>query len=367
MGITESHAIEEKYYGFRIYRLNPFGPLFKAGLRELEDFIIPPDEVFDNNIPFYEFVRRNANKPVNLQIYSVSKRVFFHVDLIPNNTWGTPEDGFLGAAVRYENWSSAHHNLLRVIRVKEGSNAEKMGLVANEDYIIALKAEGGDIITLNNDNIDPLTNFSNILATSVGKNIEFFVYNFKTGAKTCSVQLVEKNNEILGCDVAYGKLHEFPKVIEMIDVNRKDDGERLRNAIESLDVSPMKEKRVDTESDASSEKSSEQCIVEHGSDEKLEEDLGTKAEGAIKEQDKDVEHKEVELLSNEPEKDIPDKDTINEVSEKADEKMEEIKTEDKGSEITGTEEIKNEETRNDNEEKAEDVGIKDDKTAEEKQ
>ena len=233
MGITESHFLEEKYYGFRIYKLNPLGPLAKAGLKELEDFIIPPAEVLENKMPFYEYVKVNANKCIKFSIYSTAKRCFNIIDVTPNNTWGSATDGYLGASVRYENWSTSHSNLLRVLSVKPGSNAEKMKLVPMEDYIVALRPENKDIITLNNDNIDPLTLFMKIINDNIGNNVEFFIYNCKTGCKFEKIKLIGEQ-EIMGCDVAYGKLHNFPKLVEIGDI-RQDSVENLDGEKENLD------------------------------------------------------------------------------------------------------------------------------------
>jgi hypothetical protein len=215
MGITESHILEEKYYGFRVYKLNLNGPLAKSGIKELEDFIIPPPEVLENKMPFYEYVKVNANKVVNFSVYSTAKRCFYNVEVTPNNTWGDSNDGYLGASVRYENWSNSHSNLLRVLSVKPGSNAEKLNLIPNEDYIIALRPDNKDIITLNNDATDPLTLFMKIINDNIGNNVEFFIYNCKTGGKNAKIKL---DDGIMGCDVAYGKLHNFPKLVEINEV-----------------------------------------------------------------------------------------------------------------------------------------------------
>ena len=230
MGITESHILEEKYYGFRVYKLNPRGPLAKAGIKELEDFIIPPPEVLENKMPFYEYVKVNANKVVNFSVYSTAKRCFYNMDVTPNNTWGEANDGYLGASVRYENWSTSHSNLLRVLSVKPGSNAEKLNLIPMEDYIIALRPENKDIITLNNDATDPLTLFMKIVSDNIGNNVEFFIYNCKTGSKNARIQLGDKerrNDEVMGCDVAYGKLHNFPKLVEINEVVQNPPVENL--------------------------------------------------------------------------------------------------------------------------------------------
>jgi hypothetical protein len=215
MGATESHSsLDEKYYGFRVYKVAENGPLAKAGVRELEYFIIPPSEVFSNRVPFYEYVRQNANKQITLNIYSLARRYFYNLDIIPTDDWTPSKDqGYLGASVRYENWSTADRLLLRVLRVNENSIAhKKLNLTPQEDFIIALRPDGEDIITLNKDSLDPLTMFTNILNLYKNKPIEFFIYNCKRGGRNVKITIDE---ESLGCDVAYGKLHEFPKLVEI--------------------------------------------------------------------------------------------------------------------------------------------------------
>lgn len=214
MGVTDSSLLDEKYFGFRIYKLLEGGPLSKAGLKEIEDFIIPPLEVFQQKIPFYEYVKLNENKKINLNVYSLSKRIFYDLDIVPQK--GTTE-GYLGASVRYENWSNAHKNLLRVVKVKENSLAQTLiGLIPNEDFIIALRPQGKDIISLNTDHIDPLSSFSSLIGDNAGKEVEFYIFNEHRGARNVKVFLEKKdNNEILGCDIAYGKLHEFPIIKQL--------------------------------------------------------------------------------------------------------------------------------------------------------
>lgn len=214
MGITESTVLDEKYFGFRVYKLIEGGPLHNAGVKELEDFIIPPKAVFENRIPFYEFIRLNQNKALDLQIYSLSKRIFYDINITPNLEW-SPEgksEGYLGAGVRYENWKTASTNLLRVVKVKNNLPAHLvLNLIPNEDFIIALRPAGKDIFSLNKDHSDPLTLFTECIKEWVNTEVEFYIYNIKNGARYVKLILEMHNGEILGCDVAYGKLHEFPR------------------------------------------------------------------------------------------------------------------------------------------------------------
>ena len=52
MGVYESLPVDAKRFGFRIYNLSPNGPLHQAGVKEFSDFLIPPDEVYENKKPF---------------------------------------------------------------------------------------------------------------------------------------------------------------------------------------------------------------------------------------------------------------------------------------------------------------------------
>lgn len=212
MGVKGSTPQDNKLFGFRLYKIFPGGPLAESGLSELDEFIIPPEEVIYNKISFYEYLKSNLNKKISLNVYSVIRRFFYTIEVTPRNDWGDPKYGFLGACVRYENWSTAHTNLLRVIKVNKDSIAERiLNLIPNDDYIISIRPENKDFISLNNDTSDPMTIFQEVLNDNIANFIEMFIYNVKTGSRNVKLFLEQRNGEILGCDVAYGKLHELPK------------------------------------------------------------------------------------------------------------------------------------------------------------
>ncbi len=221
MGITGSTLHDSKFFGLRIYKIFKGGPLAESGLTELDNFIIPPDDVLFQKISFHEYIKSNINKIISLQIYSVIKRFFYTIEVIPRNDLGDPKNGFLGACVRYENWSTAHTNLLRVIKVKENSISESiLKLNPLDDYIISIRPEDKDFITLNKDKSDPMTVFQEVLQDNIANFIEVFIYNVKTGPRSIRLFLEQKNGEILGCDVAYGRLHELPRIYnEVTDKN----------------------------------------------------------------------------------------------------------------------------------------------------
>lgn len=213
MGITSSSQIDNKFFGFRLYKIFENGPLAESNLTILDNFIIPPEDVLSNRISFTEYIKKNINKKINLQIYSVIKRFLYTIEVTPRNDWGDQKSGFLGACVRYENWSTAHTNILRVIKVKENSVSDKiLKLIPFEDYIISIRPDDKDFITLNKEASDPLTIFQEVLQDNISNIIEIFIYNIKTGPRSVKFFLEQKNGEVLGCDVAYGKLHELPMI-----------------------------------------------------------------------------------------------------------------------------------------------------------
>ena len=210
MGNTDS-KLDKKSSGYRIYKLFQEGPLYKAGLRELEDFIIPPMEIneFDNDIR--EFLIKNLEKEIDLKIYNIKCKKFSYIKVTPSLNWKKSGIGFLGANICYENYIKAEINLLRVLKVSPNTLSHKIELIPSEDYIIGVKPEKDNIIPLNSNNgTDPILLFKNILKTNSKRNIELYIYNSKKGPKEIKLNLAMKINENFGCEVIYGREHEFP-------------------------------------------------------------------------------------------------------------------------------------------------------------
>jgi hypothetical protein len=243
MGASHSD-IDQQFFGFRIYGIVKDGPLFDKNVKELEDFIIPPTEVTLKNKSFFDYILENKDNEIELSIYSLKQRVYHSINITPTNQWGNKNEGFLGACVRYENWACAHTNVLRVMKVHSGSFAEKMGFKEHEDFIIAIRPEGKDIITLNNDDYDPLTILSDSIEENVNNNVLFYLYDIHFKPRTVSGKIVkDKDGNTLGCDVAYGKLHEFPRkrlgyVNELKDI--KDERWKKEEEIEIIDENKSK-------------------------------------------------------------------------------------------------------------------------------
>ena len=225
MGINESIPIDEKKFGFRLYKVFPDGPLDKAGLKEIENFIIPPEEIYTRQIRFSDYIQENAGKKIKINIHSISKRKIYPIEIQLNKLGD--KNGILGGTIRYENCYTAYKKVLHVIKVKDNSfSKNELNLEELNDYIIALKPEDGDFQPLNNYQVNPLKAFSNIIKNNIGKKCDFYIYNKNLGTKVINVNIPNNDMFEMGCDVAFGKLHEFPyitsdnkEIIEKKDIN----------------------------------------------------------------------------------------------------------------------------------------------------
>lgn len=209
--------IDLAFYGYRIYSIMENGPMDKTKeFKPLEDFIIPPEEYKQDKIMFMSYLERNLNKRIELNVYNLKTRSFKLVSIIPSNEWdkNNSNKSILGGNVRYENFATAHKNVLRLIKIRHDSVMFNKGLIEKEDFLIALKKKNFDIISLNTQDNCPLEFLTDILNYEISGNeceMEFIFYNRKSGFKSVEVLLT---NEKLNCDFAFGSLHEFPQELE---------------------------------------------------------------------------------------------------------------------------------------------------------
>ena len=213
MGGQETPSTPSQF-GFRIYKLIKDGPLSKGGAKEITDFIIPPIDVLTQKMSFNDWIKSLSEKTVAIKIYSLLYRSYKYIEIKANNS--ESKEGVLGAAVKYENFERADKNILHITSVKENSFAKnKLNLIPNEDYIIAVKTKNTPIIPLNKEGFNPIEILNIIIKNNIGNDITFFIYNNKNGSRIVETKLEKEKNEdnfTLGCDVAYGALHEFPQI-----------------------------------------------------------------------------------------------------------------------------------------------------------
>ena len=232
MGVEQQKFSSSKLknFGYRIYKLKKDGILFNLGLKELEDFIIPPENLIDKNISFIDWLKLNKENKIILKIFSILKRNFRTIEINNNNN----NDKILGATIRFENYINAIKKCLHVIKIKENSFSQlKLKLEENDDFLIAIQPKGKEIQSLNVSNKNPLNYFSQLIKENKGNECDFFIYNINKGAKIINATIENNNNFSLGCDVAFGALHYFPNKSEM---NLNDELKGLKDEDEKEEI-----------------------------------------------------------------------------------------------------------------------------------
>ena len=213
----------QKEYAFRIYKIYNFSPLKRMEIKELSDFIIPPNELYSKGLSFKDYLKDKKNQKIKLKIFSLLYRKIKEIEIDVDDTINDKE-GILGCELNYENFIQAQKKLLHVIKVKENTFAkDTLYLIENQDYIIGIRIlNDGKYYSINNDKLnDLIVGFIDILNKNKGKECEFYIYNIKRGIKIIKTKIPDDNNFSLGCDVAYGRIHEFPKNIEELDEEKR--------------------------------------------------------------------------------------------------------------------------------------------------
>ena len=228
MGTNEIISSKDKNFGFRLYKIIPGGPLDKAGLKILDYFIIPPEEIIKRNISFSDYLKEKENQLIKVNIFSVSLRKIFAVEIQLNKS--TDKNGILGGTVNYENYSTAFKKVLHVIKVKDNSfSKDYLHLDELNDYLIALKSEDNNLQTLNNnlsEGENLLKIFSHIIKKNIGRKCDFYIYNKRNGGRIVNTIIPNSKKFELGCDVAFGMLHEIPFISS--DKNVEDEAKKLK-------------------------------------------------------------------------------------------------------------------------------------------
>ena len=174
-------------------------------------------------LSFKDYLKDKKNQKIKLKIFSLLYRKIKEIEIDIDDTINDKE-GILGCELNYENFIQAQKKLLHVIKVKENTFAkDTLYLIENQDYIIGIRIlNDGKYYSINNDKFnDLIVGFIDILNKNKGKECEFYIYNIKRGIKIIKTKIPDDNNFSLGCDVAYGRIHEFPKNIEELDEEKR--------------------------------------------------------------------------------------------------------------------------------------------------
>ena len=211
-----------KNYAFRIYKIFNNSPLKTLGIKELSDFIIPPNELYTRKISLEKWLQEKIDQTVILKIYSLLTRNIKEIQIKINKI--DNKEGLLGCSLNFENFITAERKLLHVLKIKEKSFAEEnLYLIENQDYIIGIKTlNDGKYYSINNDKLEQLiVGFIDILNRNKGKECEFYIYNIRRGPKIIMTKIPDDGNFSLGCVVAFGRIHEFPMKINESDDEKK--------------------------------------------------------------------------------------------------------------------------------------------------
>ena len=186
----------QKEYAFRIYKIYNFSPLKRMEIKELSDFIIPPNELYSKGLSFKDYLKDKKNQKIKLKIFSLLYRKIKEIEIDIDDKINDKE-GILGCELNYENFIQAQKKLLHVIKVKENTFAkDTLYLIENQDYIIGIKIlNDGKYYSINNDKLnDLIVGFIDILNKNKGKECEFYIYNIKRGIKIIITKIPEDNN-----------------------------------------------------------------------------------------------------------------------------------------------------------------------------
>ena len=86
---------------------------------------------------FFNILSEHENLEVELVIYNILKKKSRVIKIIPNRNWPNAES-LLGIMVRFEEYENCLERTFKLLKVFVNSPAEKVGIVANDDYIIGL-------------------------------------------------------------------------------------------------------------------------------------------------------------------------------------------------------------------------------------
>ena len=92
---------------------------------------------------------------------------------------------------------------------------------------------------MNKEQFNPIEILNTVISNNDGNEMMFYIYNKKKGFRFVETKLEKNENEnkfTLGCDVAYGALHEFPMSEEVGDNNNNQIIKEENNQNENNEI-----------------------------------------------------------------------------------------------------------------------------------
>ena len=195
MGQSQSEPV-----GFRVVRVLPDGPLAKSSIEPFFDYVMSIEgEQPLTHSHFTSIVQKNENKRVRLAVLSIKTGKTRFISMTPQKWSGS---GLFGALVERETVSDGFFHGLRIIEVLPNSEAEKMGLRALSDFVIA--SDSPPLLLKTPDDFDSLLRSENVESLNLiifdsAKNISRKVYG-----------KLENSRKQFGMDLASGALNIIP-------------------------------------------------------------------------------------------------------------------------------------------------------------
>ncbi|XP_061926656.1 Golgi reassembly-stacking protein 2-like isoform X1 [Entelurus aequoreus] len=188
--------------GYHVLKVQKNSPAYHAGLEPFFDFILSVGDTRlnkDSNT-LTELLERNAERPIQMLLYSIRTSAVRETALVPSKVWGG--SGLLGITIRFSSFQGARENVWHVLEVAPNSPAAIAGLQAYDDYII-----GADTFLEQSEDLFIL------IDASEGRQLALHVYNTNSG--DCREVLITPNGNwggagSLGCRMGYGYLHRVP-------------------------------------------------------------------------------------------------------------------------------------------------------------
>ncbi|CDW87852.1 UNKNOWN [Stylonychia lemnae] len=232
-----------KDYAYRVIKIQPGSPAEKAGLLEFFDFILYNPEL-NNGELLSELFFKNMTKEVELEVYNFMTSSVRKVKIVPKKLANS--QNYIGADLKFENYTNAHLYVYRLYDVQENSPAfyAELGINIGIDYLIAINDQ---------TQFQQVSQIGDFLIERIGQQVNMTIYNNKT--KSLRQVIITPRNDwgghgILGCHLIQDKILEFQEVSpnnEFVIVDSEDlINIPSQNVAQTLSIQIVEEEKKDT-------------------------------------------------------------------------------------------------------------------------
>jgi len=188
--------------GYRVEKLYKDSPASALPVEPMLDFVIYPSssDPAEQAIPFNKFILQNENKEIELTFYNIASQAFWKGKIVPCKWSGK---GLLGMSINFDDYTTAHARVLRVLNFFVNSPLHKAGLRSKTDYILGTE----------NKQFGDLDEFTSFIKENNKQNVELYVYNSEEEKMRTVILVPDKEwggSGFLGGDIASGHLHSLP-------------------------------------------------------------------------------------------------------------------------------------------------------------